>query len=82
MWGMGREARRGALCFVRLLSFVGHLDVAERDRRPFAHAAEDTLRNVIQVSRGVELGDLACVEDADTVVSNDCAQAVCIGTRA
>ena len=61
---------------LRLLEFFGHLDVPKRDRRPVAHATEDTASELKEVRGRVELSDLAGVEDADTVVSNDGAQAI------
>lgn len=61
---------------VRLLELFGHLDVPEGDRRPVAHAAEYTAREPEKVRRCVEFRDLAGVEDADTVVSNDRAQTI------
>ena len=62
-----------------LLRFFGLFDVAERDGRAVAHAAEDAAGRVEEVRRGVELGDLACVEHADPVVTDDRAQPICKG---
>ena len=59
-----------------LLRFCGLFDVEEGDGRAVTHAAEDAAGRVKEVRRGVELGDLACVEDTDAVVSYDRPQAV------
>ena len=61
---------------LRLLGFFGQLDVAEGDRRPLAHAPEDASGHVEQVRGRVELGDLACVENAYAIVADDRAQAI------
>ena len=54
-----------------LLRFFGLFDVAERNGRAVAHAAEDTAIHVEQVRGRVELGDLARVEDTYPVVANN-----------
>ena len=54
----------------------GEDDVLERDRRPLAHAPEDASGHVEQVRGRVELGDLACVENAYAIVADDRAQAI------
>ena len=42
-----------------------------------AHAPEDASGHVEQVRGRVELGDLARIEDADPVITNDGTQPIC-----
>ena len=52
-------------------------DLIKCDATTFAHAAEDTTGCVEEVRRGVELGNLARIEYADPVVTDDGTQPIC-----
>ena len=68
---ISRANAKGVPHLLRFLDFFGGFDIPKGDRRTVAHAAEDTAGCVEEVRRGVELGDLAHVEDTYPVVAND-----------